>query len=211
MDPYLLLGVSRRSSIEEINRAYKALLEKYSEENYASGPMAELAQKKRRELEEAYDCIIKEKAATQQGSQSQGGYNNYNGNAGAETSGGGYTNSNPIYAQVRNCIDAGNVSEARRLLNSVSVRDGEWYYLSGCAALRSGMYNEAYNYFKIATNKEPQNQEYRAAYMRMEQQSQSYRNYGSELEQAQCCNCCSNLLIADCCCECLGGDLVPCC
>ncbi len=25
------------------------------------------------------------------------------------------------------------------------------------------------------------------------------------------CDMCSGLLMADCCCECMGGDLIPCC
>ncbi|HBN81189.1 MAG TPA: molecular chaperone DnaJ, partial [Ruminococcaceae bacterium] len=25
------------------------------------------------------------------------------------------------------------------------------------------------------------------------------------------CDACSSLICADCCCECMGGDLIPCC
>ena len=117
----------------------------------------------------------------------------------------------PEYEQIKRCIDQGNTIEAQRLLQAVTKRDAHWYYLSGCLALRNGMYNDAYNFFRTASNKDPQNDEYRAAYMRMEQQAGGYRNYGGNMQQQDCCNCCSNLIIADCCCECLGGDLISCC
>lgn len=220
MDPYVTLGVSRSSSQEEIDRAFKALMEKYSTDNYAGGPMESLAEKKRKELEEAYDSIIKmrneEKQRASAQNQNQNTYNTYNGQGGAQqTAGnaGGYTKrpTSPEYEQIKRCIDSGNTIEAQRLLQAVAKRDAEWYYLSGCLALRNGMYNDAYSFFRTASNKEPQNDEYRAAYMRMEQQAGGYRNYGGNMQQQDCCNCCSNLLIADCCCECLGGDLISCC
>jgi hypothetical protein len=34
---------------------------------------------------------------------------------------------------------------------------------------------------------------------------------GGGMTNESMCNCCSNLLCADCCCECMGGDLIPCC
>ncbi len=219
MDPYVTLGVSRTASQEEIDRAFKTLMEKYSTDNYAGGPMESLAEKKRKELEEAYDSIIKMRNEEKQRNASQqNAYNAYNGHGGvagqnAGGTAGGYTKrpTSPEYDYIRRCIDSGNTIEAQRLLQAVTKRDAEWYYLSGCLALRNGMYNDAYNFFRTASNKEPQNDEYRAAYMRMEQQAGGYRNYGGNMQQQDCCNCCSNLLIADCCCVCMGGDLIPCC
>lgn len=199
MDPYILLGVSRSASIDEINSAYKKLMEKYSEESYDNGPLSDLAAKRRKELETAYDYVIKEKSRAEKDAQQQA-------NRQQE-----YASANPQYAQVRSFIDCGNIAEAQRILQSMDIRDAEWYYLSGCVAMRSGLYNEAYNFFKTACNKDPENHEYRNAFMRMEQQASQYRNVGSEMQQAQCCNCCSNLICADCCCECTGGDLIPCC
>ena len=218
MDPFVTLGVSRSSSQEEIDKAFKALMEKYSTDNYAGGPMEGLAAKKRKELEDAYDGIIKIRNEEKQraSANQQSTYNTYNGQsngASQQTSGGDYTKrpSSPEYEQIKRLIDSGNTIEAQRLLQGFAKRDAEWYYLSGCLALRNGMYNDAYSFFRTASNKDPQNDEYRAAYMRMEQQAGGYRNYGGNMQQQDCCNCCSNLLIADCCCECLGGDLISCC
>lgn len=219
MDPYIILGVSKAASQEEIDRAFKALMEKYSAENYGGGPMESLAEKKRKELEDAYDSIVKMRSEEKSKTASQNTYNTFTdksedaSNSGTKTSGGYTSNraSSPEYEAIRQCINQGNTIEAQRLLQAVTKRDAEWFYLSGCLALRNGMYNDAYNFFKTASNKDPQNSEYRGAYMRMEQQAGGYRNYGGNMQQQDCCNCCSNLIIADCCCECMGGDLVPCC
>ena len=219
MNPYLTLGVSHTASQEEIDMAFKSLMEKYSTENYGGGPMESLAAKKRKELEDAYDSIIKMRSEEKKKTSSQNTYSNYsnqsnNSSQNGKKTYGGYTSaqsSSPEYEHIRRCIDQGNTIEAQRLLQSAAKRDAEWFYLSGCLALRNGMYNDAYNFFKTASNKEPHNDEYRAAYMRMEQQAGGYRNYGGNMQQQDCCNCCSNLIIADCCCECMGGDLISCC
>ena len=199
MDSYGVLGVSRNASMEEINAAFKALMDNYSEDKYIDNPLTDLAQKKRQEVEQAYDAIVKERAQIEKQRKQQQEETQHQKTA------------DPEYQQIRSYINVGNITAAEQMLQEMQVRDAEWHYLSGCVFLRRGQYNEAYQSFKTATNKEPQNQEYRAALMRMEQQANSYRDTNSSMQQAQCCNCCGNLMIADCCCECMGGDLIPCC
>ena len=65
---------------------------------------------------------------------------------------------------------------------------------------------------------EPGNPEYQSALNRMVWQQQgrtgtrygNYRNAGN-YRQMDTCDCCSSLICADCCCECMGGDLISCC
>ncbi len=203
MDAYSILGISKSATQAEIDAAFRSLMEKYSEEKYSGNPLSDLASKKRRELESAYDTIIKERAKAQSENSNEAKFQS---NTTYSSDG-----SDPRYSDIRQKIEYGDLNNASRILQSISVRDAQWYYLSGCIALRRGLYNEAYMNFRTATDKDPSNAEYRNAYMRMEQQSGNYRNVGADMQQAQCCNCCSNLLIADCCCECLGGDLISCC
>lgn len=70
-DPYAVLGVSSSASEEEIKRAYRDLVKKYHPDNYANNPLADLAEAKMKEVNEAYDAIMK--ARTQGGYQSAGG------------------------------------------------------------------------------------------------------------------------------------------
>lgn len=196
MDAYVVLGISRNASKAEVDAAYRALIDKYSEDKYMGGPLADLAAKKREEFARAYDEIIKEKAAKSEKAAGSA----YSGPFGAE------------YAQIRQFINIGNLIEAERLLSEIKNHDAEWHYLTGCICLRKGNYNGAYQNFKTATNKDPMNPEYKNAYMSMQQNAGGYRNVGTgEMSQVDCCNCCSNLLCADCLCECMGGDLIGCC
>lgn len=200
MDVYGVLGVGRNASKSEIDAAYKALIEKYSEEKYENGPLAELAAKKREELNFAYDEIIKERSKKAESAASE--------NAGF----GGENSCSAEYREIRQFINIGNISEAEKRLSEIKVHDAEWYYLMGCVEIRRGNYNGAYSNFKTATNKDPMNMEYKNAYLSMQQNAGGYRNMNTgDMSQTDCLNCCSNLICADCLCECMGGDIIPCC
>ena len=56
-DPYQVLGVSPSASDEEIKRAYRELVKKYHPDNYNDNPLADLAEAKMKEINEAYDTI----------------------------------------------------------------------------------------------------------------------------------------------------------
>ena len=76
-DPYAVLGVGQNASDEEIKKAYRELARKYHPDNYANNPLADLAEEKMKEINEAYDAINKMRSGTYRGGQSasyQGGY-----------------------------------------------------------------------------------------------------------------------------------------
>ena len=60
-DPYEILGVSRDATEEEIKKAYRELARKYHPDNYANSPLSDLASEKMKEINEAYDTIIRER------------------------------------------------------------------------------------------------------------------------------------------------------
>lgn len=198
MDAYGVLGINKKATKAEVDAAYKALLDKYSEDKYMGGPLADLAAKKREEIDRAYDEIVKDMAVKAEKVAQD--TKTFMGSSNAE------------YAQIRQFINIGNLVEAERLLSQIKNHDAEWYYLTGCIHLRRGNYNGAYQNFKTATNKDPMNMEYKNAFMSMQQNAGGYRNVGTgDMSQTDCCNCCSNLICADCLCECMGGDLIGCC
>lgn len=200
MEPYSVLGLNRDASMEQVNAAYRELLRKYDESNYVNNPLEDLAAKKRQEINDAYDAIVKMRAEEKKrAEESKADTKQTN------------TSSNPRYLDVRAAIDSGNIMGAWQMLSAMKERDAEWYYLCGEVSLRRGLYNDAYSFFKTATNKDPLNMEYREAFARMDRQAGAYRQTGTNMQQMDCCTCCNNLLIADCCCECMGGDIIPCC
>ncbi|MBE7031271.1 MAG: tetratricopeptide repeat protein [Ruminococcaceae bacterium] len=211
MNPYKVLGVREGASQEEIKAAYRELVKKYHPDKYANNPLGDLAAEKMKEINEAYDMLTKGgyhgSSGGNQGYSNQGyGNQNYGGQ--------GY-GSNTEFARIRSFVNAGNIGEAERLLDAMSNRGAEWHYLKGVVLMRKGWYDQAYQHLSRATQLDPYNMEYRSAFQSMANRQTSYRNMGTQMGYGPAgmssCDCCSNLLCADCCCECMGGDLISCC
>ena len=72
-DPYSVLGVSPGASDDEIKHAYRALAKKYHPDAYVNNPLADLAQEKMKEINEAYDTIVRSRANGTSGAHSTAG------------------------------------------------------------------------------------------------------------------------------------------
>ena len=62
-NPYDVLGVSPNASDEEVKKAYRELTRKYHPDANVNNPLADLAEEKFKEVQEAYDEIMKERAS----------------------------------------------------------------------------------------------------------------------------------------------------
>ena len=62
-DPYQVLGVSRDSSEEEIKKAYKALSRKYHPDANINNPNKDQAEEMFKEIQQAYQQIMKERTS----------------------------------------------------------------------------------------------------------------------------------------------------
>lgn len=199
MNPYEVLGVPENASEEEIKKAYKELVKKYHPDKYQDNPLADLAEEKLQEVNEAYDMLMKNRNS---GSSSSYNYGNYGAGSG---NGGGY--GTPDYMAVRRYIDAGNLTAAENILNSTKDRSAEWFFLSGMLSYRKGWYDDAVNKLKTANDLAPNNMEYSQAYGRIinmggAYQNQAYgRGYGSSNDM--CCQALQCYICADCCCDCI--------
>jgi molecular chaperone DnaJ len=198
MNPYEVLGVSENATEEEIKKAYKELVKKYHPDKYQDNPLADLAEEKLREVNEAYDILMKQKSST---SSYNYGYNG--GYSGASTGNGG----TPDYMQVRRYLDANNLNAAETILNGTRDRSAEWFFLAGMLSYKKGWYDDAVNKLRTATDMAPSNVEYRQAYGRLvamggQYQNQAYgRGYGTNDDL--CCQALQCYICADCCCDCI--------
>jgi len=189
-DPYLVLGIKPSASDEEVKRAYRELVKKYHPDHYQNNPLSDLAEEKMKEVNEAYDSIIK--------TRSKGGYQTYgepNYSGGRQTGGG-----EPVFQKVRQFLDVGQLNEAQRLLEASTLRNAEWHYLMGGLAYRRGWLAEARDNFTMACNMEPGNMEYRQAAEYLSNQSnrgfQTYRSGGFNLGDV-----CGMLMCYSLCCD----------
>ena len=78
-DPYRVLGVSRDASEDEIKKAYRALSRKYHPDANVNNPNKAQAEERFKEVQQAYDQIMKER---QQGAGVGGDDYGYGGFAG---------------------------------------------------------------------------------------------------------------------------------
>ena len=195
-DPYSVLGVNQNATDEEVKKAYRELARKYHPDNYQNNPLADLAEEKMKEINEAYDLITKQRAGgdgyQQQPSSSYGyGYQQQQQRS--------YAGSSPTYARVRGLINAGDLSGAERLLYEVPQKDGEWYFLSGSIAYRKGWLDEAMQNYSMAVQMEPGNMEYRQALSMLQQRGGGYRPYGYT-NTVDGLDCCTTMLCLNCLC-----------
>ena len=202
-DPYQVLGVSRDATDEEIKRAYRELARKYHPDNYTKdNPLADLATEKMKEINEAYDAIRDMRSGK----------------------GGAGGSSSPLYREIRMMINNRRYMEADEALERVPVADransGEWHFLKSAVYMQRGFTNDAMNELNIACSIDPHNQEYIRTREMFRSRAAGYGGayYGSNRTSGgqtaggcSTCDMCSGLLALDCCCECMGGDLISCC
>lgn len=209
-NPFVVLGVSENCTQNELFDAYRELRNKYADLRFAEGQEGTDACAKLEEIELAYreaSDILR---------------NRYNVK---------YTGSN--LTDVENAIKAGNMEEAQSILDNCHERSWQWHYLQSVIFYKKNWLSDALKQLDFACNLEPNNQKFAEARRNMlnkmnentaKQNTSYYRNdnhdsnrsYSREPGQRYqrgftACDCCSSLICADCCCECMGGDLISCC
>lgn len=219
-NPYDVLGVSQNASDDDIKKAYRDLTRKYHPDANVNNPLADLAEEKFKEVQEAYDVIMKEREqgggyAGYGSGSSSGGYGyGYGGSAGGYQQSSGPQNAE-MQAAV-NYINSRRYQEAVNLLNRMPQRDAQWYYLSAAANMGMGNNVLAKDHAGQAVNLDPNNPQYRQLLNQLEWNSQRYQNnpygggYGSGNQSCGTGNLCCDLWCADSLCECMGGDLCSC-
>lgn len=215
-DPYIILGLTNEATLEEVENAYRSLRQKYSNLRFEEGEIGANASKMLGQIEIAYkDCLddLRHKNIK----------DTYNGNA---------------YGEIEATIKSGKLEDAQSMLDKCDIRDAEWHYYQAQIYYKRQWYNEAKNQLEIACDLDTENSKYKTTLEKLENvinrengnfQQSSGENVKQDSKQESragysrpntsntasdsdaCCNACSSLICADCCCECMGGDLIPCC
>ena len=186
-DPYQVLGVARGASDEEIKKAYRSLSRKYHPDANVNNPNKAAAEEKFKQVQQAYDQIMKEK---QQGTGYGGTYgNSYGGSSYGDFGGfGGYYGGRSAYQEensrlqaAANYIRNGYYREAMNVLNDMpaSERNGCWYYYSAVVNQRMGNTATALEHIRRAVEIEPSNIQYRQFQQNLEYGGTWYTTMGS--------------------------------
>lgn len=202
-DPFVVLGVSRDATQAEVRDAYEGLRDEYRLQIHVEGDEGKRAAKKLSELEDAYREAME---ILSEGSEVKG-----------------------VYTHVADLLKKKDLDGAQSALDRVSERDAEWHYYQSAVYHGKGWNYEAKAQLEMAINMDPDNEKYKETLDRMKrhdsgsfgggaQQSgparqRSYDTY-EEMQGrrgASAGDCCASLICADCCCECMGGDLIRCC
>ncbi len=215
-DPYQVLNIAPTATDEEVKRAYRQLARKYHPDNYHDNPLADLAQEKMKEINEAYEQIQKQRKS---GSFYHAQPRDYAGSgeraSGAENRAyggqdGSYESS--VTHRIRLAINRGDISEAELLLGMISEHDAEWNFLMGVVCSRRGWMDDAKRYLQTACRLAPGNSEYRSAlnnFSGSRYHPDHYRSAGTLAFNSDCMRTCATLALCNLCC---GGRFfcIPC-
>lgn len=226
-DPYQVLGVSHSATEEEIKKAYRALSRKYHPDANINNPKKAEAEERFKEIQAAYEQIMKEKTGGYSGSYDQdrsgssgygqrgydqqdpfgfGGFGSYGGyGQGSQT---GYEEQ-PHLRAAGNYIRNGYYREARTTLDQMDSRerDARWYYYSAIAHSGLGSNVAALEHARMAVSLEPGNGDYRQLLQTLENGGSWYRQrqagYGyPTMDDGNMCVklCVANMICNMCCC-----------
>lgn len=199
MNPYEILGVKPGASQEEIKTAYRNLVKQYHPDKYVNNPLQDLAKEKLAEINKAYDMLKN---------------NTSSGNSSYSSSNSNYSNNDDLskLQQARLALQRRDNMTAENILNTVTNRNAEWYFLSGIVHMNKGWYDSAISNVRTAVNMDPNNFEYRQTLQQLQGRANGYSNpYRTTRNSDNTCDCCLQLWCLDSMCECCGGDLIGCC
>lgn len=208
-NPFVTLGVSENATQNELFEAYKDLRAKYSDMRFSPGEKGAEACRMLEEIESAY-------ARATDILRSRFEISNYGDDL----------------VRIEDAIKENDLEKAQDLLDGEQNRNAKWHYLQSVIFYRKNWLNDALKQLDFACKMDPDNTKYAEARDALLNQirtggdqkgsfynernngnGRSYRDVPPQGEMRGCtpCNCCTSLICADCCCECMGGDLIACC
>lgn len=217
-DPFVILGIGRGASQSEILEAYKTKRSYYAAHIFDEGESGAEAARMLELLDNAYQeaMEVTHESAT-------------------------VSDETDSYEAVKAAIKAKNPEAAQAELDKISYRGGEWHYFQSIIFYEKSWLNDSKRQLEIALEIDPENAKYKRALENLKKKIDGTRPFDKEGSQGVygrsgqpreeapftqrtysqgaggadasdgCCAACQALWCADCCCECMGGDLIRCC
>lgn len=185
VDPYKILEIDFYATDEEIKKAYYRAVKKYHPDKYIGSAMYNISQEKIKQINEAYQSIL----SIRRGKTS-------NDNVRLDS---GMT----VYSKISLLLNDGNIDEAEKQLDAITLKDGKWYYYKGCICSAKGWHQEATRCFKRCCEYSPDNCQYKYAFNRVTSHNVFFSNdiYIDSKRRNSVFKKCSER-----CCDCFIGD-----
>lgn len=210
-NPFVILGVDKNATQSEILEAYKQKRAYYQAHVFDEGESGAQAASMLNQLDDAYqqamEMAVESATVTGEGESA--------------------------YEQVKQAIRSKDIETAQKLLDDMSYRGAEWHYYQSVVFYEKNWLNDTKKQLEIALQIDPQNEKYQRALDNLKKKIDGSRPYDKEGAQGVynadstqtdrtytqrdgavadgICSACQALWCADCCCECMGGDLIRCC
>lgn len=229
-DPYQILGVPRDAGDDEIKKAYRSLSRKYHPDANINNPNKEHAEAKFKEIQQAYQQIIKEKESgygSYSGTGSSGSYGaddpfggfggfggfwgNFGGAGSYRQSASSSDSEEDLHLRAAaNYINSRHYQEALNVLNTIKERSDKWYYYSAVA--NSGLGNNviALEHAKTAYQMNPNDMQYQVLLQHLQSGGSWYQTRQNPYQTYPMAggNYCMKLCIANLVCNlCCGGGM----
>jgi len=211
-NPFVILGISQDATQSEILEAYKTKRAYYQEHVFDEGEAGAEAAKNIGLLDAAYQQAMEyaSQAKTVEGT------------------------GDSLYEEVKTHIKNHEPDKAQTVLDNMSMRNAEWHYYQSIIFFEKNWLADSKKQLEICVEMEPSNSKYATALANVKKKidgskpftEQDPRKFETPNQQANrsyqqqdqmrtaddaCCTACQTLWCMDCCCECMGGDLIRCC
>ncbi|MDD3360341.1 MAG: J domain-containing protein [Hespellia sp.] len=221
MDPYRVLGVDRGASDEEIKKAYRAMSRKYHPDANINNPHKDQAEAKFKEVQQAYQQIMKEKEygtdyGSSNGNSAYGAYGGFGGFGGQQRQQSSQSEGDIHLQAAANYIRSGHYQEALNVLEGMSNRSALWYFYSASANSGAGNNVVALDHAQKAVSMEPGNMQYQMLLQQLQggggwyQSQQSAYGYPTMSGNGVCLKLCIAQMVCSMCCGgggmCCGGS-----
>lgn len=189
-DPYRTLGVSENAADDEIKNAYRELVKKYHPDRYQNSPLANEATEKMKEINLAYDTILKERHGKTPYIRREKNNTQYR-QKGVNENTYNYSRAT-VYEKARMLIKSFNFTDAEELLSDIlpTERTAEWYYLMCVISYNRGWLEEANNYIETAYSMDSSNTEYYDMYRSIKSQRSGTAAHKEKYSFCDCCTDC---------------------
>lgn len=140
-DSYIVLGLEENATLQDLERAYTNLKEKYQKLCFEEGEVGSSAAKMLSKIRIAYnDCLEDIKKRDFLGEKTE-------------------------YEAIQDLIKQGKLNEAQLLLDNTEPRDGEWHFVQAHIFYKRNWFLESKSQVEMALMHDPDNDKYKATMM----------------------------------------------